>query len=478
MLALMQPNFEMTRSVSTMWQPKDMLQSRYQLKQMLGNNAGRQTWLAWDRQCQPPEPVVIKLLLFNPQMQWDDFDLFEREGKILATLDHPKIPKYRSYFSIDHLDGLTWFAMVQDYIPGISLQQFLSNGRRLTEAQLRKVTIAVLNILIYLHELNPPQLHRDLKPSNLMLGRDKTIYLLDFGAAQEQATEGVSFTIVGTSGYAPPEQFWGRAVPASDLYGLGATLIHLLTGVAPADLPQKDLKMQFSDLVSIQSNWVRWLETLTQPNLKLRFQTARQALEALETGKIQAVSSALPQPANSRIWLQTSATKLDIQLPGIGLSPVALIAFCLKLVLMVMLIAPLYALIFRIAIAESAVINQDFIFLTLLCTSPIWIPWLLSLYGTVKQLLTAQEPTHLMFDRANFLFKWQFREARGQTSTVQDVFESVQIPEKAILQFTQTKERTIVVIQAEKTRYSFGSRLSDRERSWLIQATKDWLKSK
>lgn len=463
-----------------MWQPKDTLQSRYQLKQMLGNNAGRQTWLAWDMQCQPPEPVVIKLLLFNPQMQWDDFNLFEREGQILAALDHPKIPKYRSYFAIEQPDSdLTWFALVQDYIPGISLQKFLSDGRRLTEMQLRKVAIAVLDILIYLHELTPPQLHRDLKPSNLMLGKDQMIYLLDFGAAQSQATEGVSFTIVGTSGYTPPEQFWGRSVPASDLYALGATLIHLLTGVPPADLPQKDLKMQFSDQVSIQSELVRWLETLTQPNLKLRFQTARQALEALETGKIQAIASAsLPQPANSRIRLQKSATELTIQLPGIGTPQATLMAFCLKLVLMVTLIVPLYWVVFRVAITERAVINQDFIFLTLLFTSPIWIPWLLSLRGMVKQLLAAQEPTHLRFDRAKFLFKWPFRQAQGQTSTLQDVFESVQIPEKAIFQFTQTKEQTIGVIQTEKARYSFGSGLSDRERSWLIQEIRDWLKSK
>lgn len=463
-----------------MWQPKDTLQSRYHLKQLLGNNAGRKTWLAWDTQCHPPEPVVIKLLLFDPQMQWVDFTFFEREGKILATLDHPKIPRYRSYFSIEQPDSnLTWFALVQDYIPGISLQKFLSDGRRLTEGQLRKVAIAILNILIYLHELTPSQLHRDLKPSNLMLGNDKTLYLLDFGAAQNQATEDVSFTIVGTSGYTPPEQFWGRAVPASDLYALGATLIHLLTGVPPADLPQKDLKMQFSDLVSIRSDLICWLETLTQPNLKLRFQTARQAMEALKSGKIQAISSAnLPQPANSRIRLQKSATELTIQLPGIGTSPATLIAFCLKLVLMVTLIVPLYLLVDRIAIAERAVINQDFIFLTLLFTSPIWIPWLLSLRGMVKQLLAAQEPTRLMFNRANFLFKWQFRKVQGQTATLQDVFESVQIPEKAMFQFTQTKEQAIGVIQAEKTRYSFGSGLSDRERSWLIQEIRDWLKSR
>ncbi len=463
-----------------MWQAKDTLQSRYQLQQILGQNAGRQTWLAWDLQSQPPEPVVVKLLLFNPQMQWDDFKLFEREAKILAALNHPKIPKYRSYFSIEQPDAkLTWFALVQNYIPGISLQKFLSDGRRLTEAQLRQVAIAVLNILIYLHEQQPPQLHRDLKPSNLMLGTDKLIYLLDFGAAQDRAIDGVSFTIVGTSGYAPPEQFWGRAVPASDLYALGATLIHLLTGVPPAELPQKDLKMQFRDRVSIQPDLVRWLEKLTEPDLDLRFQTARQALNALETGEIQPIApSGLPQPADSRVRLDKSPTALKIQIPGLGIPPTTLLAFCLKLVLMGLLIAPLFGLVVMFAIASHIVINQEFIFLALLFTSPIWIPWVLSLRGMVKQLLAAQQPTRLMFDRQNFLLKWPFRDAQGQTATIQDVFETVQIPERAAFQLTQIKEQPIVVIQTEKARFSLGSGLSDRERSWLIQEMKDWLKAR
>jgi Serine/threonine protein kinase len=92
-----------------------------------------------------------------------------------------------------------------------------------------------------LHELSPPVLHRDIKPSNLILDDSEQIYLVDFGAVQAQASvTGVTFTVVGTSGYAPLEQFWGRgAVAASDLYALGATLIHLLTNTYPADLPQK-----------------------------------------------------------------------------------------------------------------------------------------------------------------------------------------------------------------------------------------------
>jgi serine/threonine protein kinase len=217
-------------------------------------------------------------------MQWEELKLFEREAQVLKNLDHPRIPQYRDYFSVERQtgNGLPWFGLVQEYIPGNSLQQLLDRGQRFTETQARQIATEVLNILIYLHELSPPVFHRDIKPSNLIWGKNEQIYLVDFGAVQDRATaEGATFTVVGTSGYAPPEQLWGRAVAASDLYALGATLIHLLTGTAPADLPQDNLRIQFADRVQLSSGFVDWLEQLTEPAPERRYSTARQALESL-----------------------------------------------------------------------------------------------------------------------------------------------------------------------------------------------------
>jgi serine/threonine protein kinase len=258
-------------------------ESRYQLQQQLGNNAGRQTWLAADIGTSPSQLVIVKLLAFSPQMQWDEFKLFEREAQVLKQLNHPRIPQYRDYFSIDKEAGagLCWFGLVQQYIPGASIKQFLEQGKRFAEAEVKKLATDILEILTYLHGLNPPVLHRDIKPSNLILGDDGQVYLVDFGAVQDSAAaEGVTFTVVGTTGYAPLEQFWGRAVPASDLYALGATLIHLLTGTAPADLPQRDLRIQFRDRISLSSNFTHWIEVLTAPDLEQRFTQASEALEA------------------------------------------------------------------------------------------------------------------------------------------------------------------------------------------------------
>jgi serine/threonine protein kinase len=301
-----------------------ILQKRYQLQQRLGRTAaGHQTWLAIDLQSQ--EQVTLKLLAFSPEMEWQELKLFEREAQVLQALNHARIPCYRDYFSLEREAGagLPWFGLVQDYIPGFSLQELLENGQRFSEKEVRKIAIEVLEILIYLHELSPPVLHRDIKPSNLILGADQHIHLVDFGAVQAQAAvTGVTFTVVGTSGYAPLEQFWGRAVAASDLYALGATLIHLLTGATPADLPQKDSRIQFSDRVSLNPVLVSWIEKMTEIALEKRFSTAREALAGLKSGKIQRANEQIgnlrkiAKPRNSRIELSKSAKELNIKIPS------------------------------------------------------------------------------------------------------------------------------------------------------------------
>ncbi|MEQ8957747.1 MAG: hypothetical protein RLP02_07480 [Coleofasciculus sp. C2-GNP5-27] len=128
-----------------------------------------------------------------------------------------------------------------------------------------------------------------MKPSNLILGKDDHIYLVDFGAVQDKAkAEGVTFTVVGTSGYVPPEQLWGKAIPASDLYALGATLIHLVTRIPPAELPQQRMQIQFKHRAKrIHPELANWIETLIQPAPEKRFQTARMALSALQNLSFQ-----------------------------------------------------------------------------------------------------------------------------------------------------------------------------------------------
>jgi len=295
----------------TTLQPQEIVNQRYQLERQLGQNAGRETWLAKDLQ-KENELVVVKLLAFGGNVQWEDLKLFEREANVLKQLNHPRIPKYRDYFSID--DRALWFGLVQEYIQGDSLREYIARGHKFTESQVKKIAIAILKILIYLHELSPQVLHRDIKPSNLILtgskGGERNIYLVDFGAVQDKASaEGKSFTVVGTYGYAPMEQYGGRAVAASDLYALGATLIYLLTGISPADLPQDDdAKIVFHDRTSASSHFVQWIQTLVEPTVKKRYASCKVALQSLQESSQLPTSQPKIVPPEPQSLISNSAT--------------------------------------------------------------------------------------------------------------------------------------------------------------------------
>ena len=312
-----------------MLEAEQVINERYQLQKKLGRNAGRQTWLAKDLSTDNQQQVVVKLLAFGGDVQWEDLKLFEREAQTLQQLDHSRIPKYQDYFSID--DRTLWFGLVQEYIPGHSLKQLLDKGKRFSEATVKKIAQEILQILIYLHGFNPPLLHRDIKPSNLILGEDNSIYLVDFGAVQDRAaTEGATFTVVGTYGYAPMEQFGGKAVPASDLYALGATLIHLLTRTPPGELPTADLKLQFCDRITVSSQFTKWLEKILYPAVEKRFETAQEALDYLTTNhqnfestwassgsrnKIIRNHQIFRKPFSSRIKIERYPNLIEITIP-------------------------------------------------------------------------------------------------------------------------------------------------------------------
>jgi len=264
---------------------QEILADRYQCDRRIGKQAGRQTLLARDLKTQ--QQVVVKLLSFSSDFNWEDLKLFQREVETLKSLSHPAIPQYLDSFEID-TPSRKGFALVQTYIEAKSLQEYLSDGRTFSESEVKQLATALLDILAYLHQRQPPVIHRDIKPSNILLKNRSgnsvgEVYLVDFGAVQTLATQqGKTVTVVGTYGYMPPEQFGGRAVPASDLYGLGATLIGLITKQHPADLPQKDLQIEFEHFTQLSPAFTNWLKWMTHPSLESRPASAQIAKEVLE----------------------------------------------------------------------------------------------------------------------------------------------------------------------------------------------------
>ncbi|MGL5064989.1 MAG: serine/threonine protein kinase [Microcoleus sp.] len=297
-----------------------ILKERYAIQKQLSKNAGRIAFLAQDLQTQ--NLVAIKLLIFGEDVRWDDLKLFEREAQTLQLLSHPAIPRYLDYFDVNTSTG-KGFALVQTYIPAKSLEKWLKSGRTFSEAEVKQLAKALLEILDYLHSQQPPVIHRDIKPSNILLTNRSgnsvgDVYLVDFGSVQTLAArQGGTITVVGTYGYMPPEQFGGRNVPASDIYSLGATLIYLVTGRHPAELSQSNLQIQFESLVNLNPDLIDWLKQMTQPSLQRRLASAKEALKALENPHKQTdISTVRQKPFGSRIELKKDGENLEILIPS------------------------------------------------------------------------------------------------------------------------------------------------------------------
>jgi serine/threonine protein kinase len=296
----------------TLVQIDTILANRYQIQSQLSQKAGRRTFLALDNQSQ--DLVIIKLLRFDADFQWDDLKLFEREADTLKHLHHSAIPQYLDYFEVEEMGD---FALVQTYIDAPSLETAVKQGRKFSADEVRELADRLLSILTYLHSQHPPIIHRDIKPSNILLTNRSgnsigDVYLVDFGSVQTVASkDGGTITIVGSYGYIPLEQFGGQTTMASDLYSLGMTLIYLLTGTHPAQLNQVNGQVKFT--AEIDNSFKRWLEKMTQPHLDKRFDSARLAQIALNSKDESYGDFNHLKPANAQVKLYRDRDRLEIR---------------------------------------------------------------------------------------------------------------------------------------------------------------------
>jgi serine/threonine protein kinase len=206
-----------------------ILQKRYRVVRPLGRGGMGAVYEAFD------ERLSRTVALKETSVETEELRrAFGREARLLANLRHPALPKV-----LDHFDEGGLF-LVMEFIPGDDLGRMLELGRRFTPGEVLGWADQLLDALGYLHGLDPPVLHRDVKPSNLKLVSTGHVVLLDFGLAKGRAgqMEGTGSTsLLGYSpAYSPLEQMQGSGTDErSDLYSLGATLYHLLTGVGPTD---------------------------------------------------------------------------------------------------------------------------------------------------------------------------------------------------------------------------------------------------
>lgn len=234
-----------------------------------------------------PDPLIRQTIVQN----------FEREANLLATLNHPAIPRIYDYFTQNDHSYL-----VLEFVHGKDLETVIADANGfLPEDQVISWAIQLCDVLAYLHGHKPdPIIFRDMKPSNVMINHNGDVVLVDFGIAKTFQI-GQKGTMIGTEGYSPPEQYRGEATPIADIYSLGATLHHAITRRDPRLEPP----FSFAErpLRRINSNISAELEAVVNTALQYnpldRFPGASAMKDALmnvarKTGALSKITAALP----------------------------------------------------------------------------------------------------------------------------------------------------------------------------------------
>ncbi|MBW4660059.1 MAG: serine/threonine protein kinase [Drouetiella hepatica Uher 2000/2452] len=295
---------------------------RYQALEVIGQGGFGRTFLAIDKQGQKSDRCVIKQILprslgLNSPGAPRIGDLFQREVAQLTELgQHPQIPRL-----LDHLAWEDGFYLIQQYIEGQNLEQVLEKEDTWSEAQIWELLADLLPVLQFVHSRQV--IHRDIKPENIVRPRSGSkLVLVDFGASKyAEKTTARTGTLIGSAGYVAPEQAMGKAVFASDLYSLGVTCVHLLTGIHPFDLysVSEDAWVWRQYLTQpVTSRLRKVLDKLLQRGLSQRYQSAAEVLQNLPAARSQPTKSSHP----SGLWIcDRTLTGHEGEVTALSISP-------------------------------------------------------------------------------------------------------------------------------------------------------------
>ena len=290
---------------------EQILGSRYKVLEYIAKGGFGTTYLAEDTQLPGKDLCVVKQL--SPGSQAPNLlkvarRLFKNEASALHDLGHhDRIPELLAYFEESEK-----FYLVQQYIKGETLEQHLNPNQIWSEAQVIELLQECLEILEFIHAQGV--IHRDIKPANFIRRhQDQKIVLVDFGTVkntlQEQTGIGQLTIAVGTQGYMPVEQARGKPRPSSDIYALGVIGIEALTRVEPLTLEEdEDGELIWSHLVKVSFPLVAVLTKMTRCNHADRYQSAREARQALTT--LSNITTAPTTNTNKSLTKQIGATQV------------------------------------------------------------------------------------------------------------------------------------------------------------------------
>jgi serine/threonine protein kinase len=279
-----------------------LIADRYDILKTLGQGAFGRTLLG--RDTVSGHAVAIKVL-DGRGADWKAYELFEREAAVLRGLRHQGIPQVYEAVKAEY-EGTQASILVMEYVEGTSLAERIASKRPLENAEVIHILLELLGILEYLHGRVPPILHRDIKPANIILRSSGFPALVDFGSVRHVhlGPDESGSTVAGTYGYMPYEQYMGQASPASDLYALGATMLHLLTGRPPREFMNDEGRIQVPTSLPGDPRLQPIIARLLRPSPPERFTGAHEVRAALlSPGALLPVPSPTPLPSRRVVAL-------------------------------------------------------------------------------------------------------------------------------------------------------------------------------
>ncbi len=269
-----------------------LLDKRYALEAVIGRGSVGTTYVA--RNVDNDERVAIKELRLSAAESPKLLELFGREARVLRELDHPGIPRYVDDFVSGEGKARALY-ICQEYIDGESLAEEMTE-HRYNPGEVLSICGEILPTLAYLHNLSPPVIHRDVKPGNVMRRSDGSLVLVDFGSVRDVLKEGDfgGSTVAGTFGYMAPEQFAGEAYPATDLYGLGALAVALLTRQEPHTMLEPTGKIRWEPHANVGPAVSALLGGLLELEVCNRAQSAEQVMHWLGAARLTPAHLPIP----------------------------------------------------------------------------------------------------------------------------------------------------------------------------------------
>ena len=253
-----------------------VIDGKYQILKEIGRGGMSVVYLAMDTHLNKQWAVKEILKKGNGKNGEIIVNSLLAEANLMKRLDHPTFPRI-----VDIIDNGTTIYVIEDYIEGESMDKILLEYGAQPEEKVIDWAMQIADALSYLHSQKPPIIYRDMKPANVMLKPEGNIKIIDFGIAREYKEQNLAdTTVLGTKGYAPPEQYSGQTDPRSDIFALGMTMHHLLTGVDPRNgepyAPVRQWNPELSEGIEII------IDRCVQPASENRYQNCADLIYDLE----------------------------------------------------------------------------------------------------------------------------------------------------------------------------------------------------